>query len=245
MERTRAVSPPLSDESAPRGLASLEPSPKTLPLRDWVETVSSPGVVHDDVEALLGRLSGPFAEGEFPRERADQLLRLLQDEELGELTSRDGRQVRPAALEALLSLGYPYALEVPPEVLERMREPGARALSRSARWGLGLAAFAALLPSVLVASSTRDWWNSVDELAILGGVMLLPAALSALAERYRVGWLKYLGNLGLVLLSSGSLLLSWVILHGGAPKEAFTSLTIGLSLLGSAFCLRHRKDLED
>jgi hypothetical protein len=112
MERTRAVSPPLSDERSLQELASPQPRPNTLPLRERVEAVHSPGVVPEDVAQLLSGLSAPLAQGELPRERADQLLRLLQHPELAELTGRDGRQVRPVALEALLSLGHPYALEV-------------------------------------------------------------------------------------------------------------------------------------
>jgi hypothetical protein len=246
MERTRAVSPAPSNESALPELAAQEPGPKALPLRELVETVRSPGVMREDVEALLAGLSAPLAEGESPRERADQLLQLLQDEALGELTDQEGRQVRPEALEALLALGYPYAFEVPPEVLSRMNRSSARALSRSARWGLGLAAFAAVLPSVAVALfSRRGWWDSSEGLTLLGGVMLLPAILSAVAERYRLRWLKYFGNSGLVLLSAGSLFVAWAWSHGPAEWKGLSSLGVGLALLGSAFCLRHRKDPED
>jgi hypothetical protein len=246
MERIRAVSPTPTDESALPELAVQQPGPEVLPLRERVEAVRAPGVVRDEVDALLAGISAPLAEGESPRERADQLLRLLQDETLGEFTDQDGRQVRPAALEALLALGYPYALEVPPEVLSRMDWLGTPALSRSAWWGLGLATFAAVLPNVMTAlSSTRSWMRRSDELLLLTGAILVPAILSAVAEKYRLKWLKYLGNTPLLLVSAGSLFVAYIWSHGDHPFEFFLGLGVGLPLLASVFCLRHRKDPED
>jgi hypothetical protein len=246
MERIRAVSPTPTDESALPELAVQQPGPEVLPLRERVEAVRAPGVVRDEVDALLAGISAPLAAGESPRERADQLLRLLQDETLGEFTDQNGRQVRPAALEALLALGYPYALEVPPEVLSRMDWPGAPPLSRSAWWGLGLATFAALLPNVMYAlSSTHGWVRRSEELTFLAGAILVPAVLSVVAEKYRLTWLKYLGNTPLVLVSAGSLVVAYIWSHGNHPLPYFSSLGVGLSLLASVFCLRHRKDPED
>lgn len=242
MQRTRAVSPPPTDESALPERVVQEPGPEVLPLRERVEAVRAPGVVRAEVDALLAGISAPLAEGESPRERADQLLRLLQDDVLGEFTDQDGRQVRPAAMEALLALGYPYALEVPPEVLSRMDWPGAPPLSRSAWWGLGLATFAAALPNVMMAlSSTRSWARRGEELLLLAGVILVPAILSAVAEKYRLKWLKYLGNVPLVLASAVSLFVAWIWSHGHHPFELFLGLGVGLPVLASVFCLRHRE----
>jgi hypothetical protein len=242
MQRTRAVSPPPTNESALPELAVHQPGPEVLPLRERVEVVRAPGVVRAEVDALLAGISAPLAQGETPRERADQLLRLLQDDVLGEFTDQDGRQVRPAAMEALLALGYPYALEVPPEVLSRMDWPGAPPLSRSAWWGLGLATFAALLPNVMMAlSGTRGWLRHSEELTLLTGAILIPAALSAVGEKYRLKWLKYLGNAPLVLVSAGNLFVAWIWSHGHHPFEFFLGLGVGLPLLASVFCLRHRE----
>ena len=243
MERIRAASPPLSDESPVPDLAVQAPGPKVLPLRERVEAVRSPGVTREEVEALLYGLSAPLAEGESTRERADQLLHLLQDEALVELTGQDGRPVGPAALEALLSLGYPYALEVHPEVLSRLDRLRPWTLSHSERWGLGLAAFAALLPTVTVAlTSTRDWSYYIDALALLGGVLFLPAVLSIGAERYRLRWLKALCNSGLVLMGSLSLLFSRLLTSDGDLPGRLATVGIGLALLGSFLCLRHREE---
>jgi pilus assembly protein TadC len=210
-----------------------------------VETVSAPGVTLGDVEGLLAGLSGPLAEGESPRERADQLLRLLSDEALGELYGKDGQPVRPAALEALLALGYPYALEVPPEVLERMHRLPPRALSRSSRWGVGLAAVSAVVPGLVFALvSTRTWTRYLDELAILTGSLFLPAVLSALAERYRLRWLKSLANGALGLMGGLALFFFWV-LWSQRSRESYPCLVMGVAMLASAVCLRHRDEFED
>ncbi|OJH38181.1 hypothetical protein [Cystobacter ferrugineus] len=244
MERTRAAAPARSEESALPELASVESGPRALPLRKWVDTVASPGVTLGDVDELLARVSGPLAEGESPRERADQLLHLLRDEALGGLHGKDGREVRPAALEALLSLGYPYALEVPPEVLERMRGFSPRVLSRASRWGVRLAAMSALWPPTMLAvTSTGNWWSYLDGLVILAGVMFLPAVVSALAERYRLRWLKSLCNGALGLMGSVGILLGSLMLLGGSWKECLFTLPIGLAMLSSSICLRHREEL--
>jgi hypothetical protein len=86
------------------------------------EAMGSPGVIQAEVDGLLAALARPLAEDESPRARADFLLSLMEmPREAGDRTGSDGRTVRGAAVDALMELGYPYALEVPPEVLERVR----------------------------------------------------------------------------------------------------------------------------
>ncbi|WP_426749382.1 hypothetical protein [Myxococcus sp. Y35] len=53
---------------------------------------------------------------------ADTFLRLLERGQLEGLVDAKGRSCRAAAVEALLSLGFPYALEVRPEDLEHLRD---------------------------------------------------------------------------------------------------------------------------
>jgi hypothetical protein len=121
MASTRLRSPPLS--ASPSGEeASLAPLPEEAPLAELREAMSSPGVIQAEVDGLLRALARPLADDETPRARADFLLSLMElSGESGERAGSDGRTVRAAAVEALLELGYPYALEVPPEVLERVR----------------------------------------------------------------------------------------------------------------------------
>lgn len=255
MERIRAVTAATAEESAPPDVIAVEPAAAALvSLRERVEVVASPGVTREDVDSLLDGLSAPLAPGESTRERANQLLRLLQDEALGELTGGpDERQVRPAALEALIGLGFPYALEVPPDVLAEMRG-GPRELSRSSSWGLGLAGVNALVPILaqVVSTSPSQWWNDttaweqlLEGPALLAGVLFLPAVLSALGERYRQKWLKYLGNTALVLMSAVGIIPGIIMSWNWHTPDGATFLGMGLALLTSAFLLRYRPELED
>ncbi|MHA7634907.1 hypothetical protein [Corallococcus sp. M7] len=89
------------------------------PLTLLLEEVRSPGVVRADIDALivgLGRLPAP---DEPLRERADLLLGLLdRSNPVGDYTGSGGMKVRHAAKESLISMGYPYAMELPPDLLE-------------------------------------------------------------------------------------------------------------------------------
>ncbi len=103
----------------------------------------------------------------------------------------------------------------------------------------------AVLPTVVVAlTSTRDWTHYLDGLGILAGVMFLPAVLSALAERYRLRWLKFFANGALGLLGVFALSL-FVLMSGQTPPESYPCLVIGITMLASAVCLRHRDEFED
>ena len=56
-----------------------------------------------------------------PRATADCLLKLLASEDLASVRGSDGTSARAVAVERLLALGYPYALEVSPEDLAHWR----------------------------------------------------------------------------------------------------------------------------
>ena len=56
-----------------------------------------------------------------PRTTADALLKVLASEDLASLHAPDGTSARAVAVERLLALGYPYALEVSPEDLAHWR----------------------------------------------------------------------------------------------------------------------------
>ncbi|MCP3138927.1 hypothetical protein LXT23_16585 [Pyxidicoccus sp. QH1ED-7-1] len=72
------------------------------------------------LNALLAQMA---AEG-GDRQVADTFHRLLGSGKLEGLVGTEGRTCRAAAVEALLSLGFPYALEVEPEDLEYLRASG-------------------------------------------------------------------------------------------------------------------------
>src|SRR5689334_5354316 len=97
----------------------LAPISPPLSLTELREAMSSPGVIPSEVDALQAAIARPPGDGESLRERADFLLSLMAlPEEAADRTGSTGLTVRAAAVEALMELGFPYALEVPPEVLE-------------------------------------------------------------------------------------------------------------------------------
>src|SRR5689334_13391606 len=112
MERIRSPRP---DQDS--SLQTMGPLPTRASLPELLEAVRSPDVLRTEVDALLRGLARPLAEDETPRARADFLLSLIESQELRELQGSNGRTVRATAVKALLNLGYPYALEVPPEAL--------------------------------------------------------------------------------------------------------------------------------
>ncbi|MBZ4414896.1 hypothetical protein [Myxococcus sp. RHSTA-1-4] len=121
--RTRPQ-PPLTGRPTP---------PLDLPLPVLVLTEQARRVPEAERPELASRLNAlleQMAEGAGDRHVADTFHRLLETGKLEGLVDARGRSCRAVAVEALLSLGYPYALEVRPEDLEHLRSAG-RGLPRT------------------------------------------------------------------------------------------------------------------
>lgn len=91
------------------------------------------------------------------RALADALHGLLENEHLGALTSR-GRLTRTMLSETLVALGYPYALEVPPDEWAARRRAGPR--GRPAAIMLGIVGFLSMgwhSLFVLFFAATGGW----------------------------------------------------------------------------------------
>jgi hypothetical protein len=86
-----------------------------------LERARAPGAARREVEALLRGLALPLPPGEDARARADLLHDILEDRRVRAFTGSNGRRVAHAAVDALEALGYPYALEIPPELLAEAR----------------------------------------------------------------------------------------------------------------------------
>jgi hypothetical protein len=86
-----------------------------------LERARAPGAARREVDALLRGLALPLPPGEDARARADLLHDLLEDRRVRAFTGSNGRRVAHAAVDALEALGYPYALEIPPELLAEAR----------------------------------------------------------------------------------------------------------------------------
>jgi hypothetical protein len=238
VDRSR-FAPPAS--IADEGVASL---PDGLPsLSVLIDRVRAPGVAQVEIDALLTQLDQPLAPQQSPREHADLLLSLIEDNHVSSFTGSDGRTVRAAALQALLALGYPYALEVPPEALEAqaLAAGGSSLLStRSGKAALTLTGLVALLGTILLVidrdpSRWRDHhWVA---LAINLGATVFPAFLSILGHDLRLRFLHHVGNMvlgltGVLLMGLGTLMLG-----SGEGLISLLPVLAGLSQLISGVLL--------
>jgi hypothetical protein len=220
--------------------------PEGLPsLKVLVELARSPGAIRAEVDALLAGLSQPRPAEHSPREHADLLLSVIDDERIAEFTGSDGRSVRGAAVQALLALGYPYALEVSPEVLsaESSAELPPRSLlsTSKGRWGFGLVAFVGvmqLLGGLYVAVSRESGERALLVLAYVSAISFIPATLMVLGHNLQKRVLTGVGIVGLILCSLflmtlGVLLLLKSAPIGVAPLLAGGALLAGTMLMGS------------
>ncbi|AKI98552.1 hypothetical protein ATI61_12250 [Archangium gephyra] len=196
--------PPAASEQEAEPVASL-PGPEPVPVHERLELLRLSGAPVPEVDTFLAGLEAPYLPGESPRERADLMLELLEDERLCELTGSTGRRVGLAALETLLRLGYPYAFEVTPAMLERARGSQGLGLSSRSVLGLGLMAVNVLLPVTLLSAEFFSYVEALfddgmghrrDEvfsgparyLPLLVLVLLVPPVLSAVMEWRKEGW---------------------------------------------------------
>ena len=269
MERVREA--PAPAEESPSSL--LPPPPELVvwearPLLEQLASLREPGVTTAQVDAFLAGLAAPRPSHEPPRVRADLMLDVLEDEWLCELTGSAGRRAGAVALEALLGLGYPYALEVTPEMLAQARRSPPVPFPFRSVLGLGLAGLNALLPlGVVVAlielpplgllpesffrlfASTPflalrlERWPTIPfpfpfALALLG-----PPLLSVLADRSQRPALKRLSH-ALQWLGVG--LAVWGAAHWGreAPASAVLALVTALLSLLTLHCLTPPKAPE-
>ncbi|HUM12338.1 MAG TPA: hypothetical protein VLT82_15430 [Myxococcaceae bacterium] len=104
---------------APGPPGELEPAVGQDLLEHALATARAPGADEDTRRAFADRLAR-LDLGD-PRSTADRLLQLLASGELATFRGSDGSSARAAAVERLLALGYPYALEVSPEDLAHWR----------------------------------------------------------------------------------------------------------------------------
>lgn len=165
--------------------------------------------------------------GDAGRQVADLLHGLLEGDQLVGLEDAEGRTCRAAATEALLRLGFPFALEVRPEDLEHLRsqDKGSEGLSWASWAATGT--LGAGIVAQWLALSEDPTHGSVLPLVLLMGLSLMALVPAVLApERsnsQRAGWLGllilaliqlYLGVFGgyYGTLSGAAGLLAWLLL---------------------------------
>jgi hypothetical protein len=115
----------LSSWAAPAPAHLVRPTPPVeLPLPVLVrveQAVAAPEAERPEAASRLNEVLAQLAQGGGERQVADTLHRLLDSGRLEGLVDARGRSCRAVAVEALLSLGFPYALEVQPEDLKHLR----------------------------------------------------------------------------------------------------------------------------
>ncbi len=260
MQRLQEAPPVSSTEEA--GPVPSPPDLEPVPVRERLELLRLSGVDASEVDTFLAGLDAPYLPGESPRERADLMLDLLEEERLCELTGSNGRRVGLAALETLLRLGYPYAFDVTPEMLARARGDAPLGLSSRSLVGLGLTVVNVLLPVSLLSEEFFSYLDALlddgpghgrDEvfsgparyLPLLVVALLVPPVLSALMEwkKSRLARLALTGvqaMVGLVFL-----LLAVTELPGDFwvySAERFLLALSGVLAWVTAFCLHPREE---
>jgi hypothetical protein len=264
MERVREA--PAPPEESPPSL--LQPPPELVlearPLLEQLASLREPGVTTAQVDAFLAGLAAPRPSHEPPRVRADLMLDVLEDEWLCELTGSAGRRAGQVALEALLGLGYPYALEVTPEMLAQARRSPPVPFPFRPVLGLGLAGLNALLPLGLQVGLTElpplgllpesffrlfattpflplrlePWPAFAFSLALLG-----PPLLSVLADGFGLASLKRLSH-ALQWLGVGLAVWGASLWGREAPASAVLCLLTALLSLLTLHCLTPPKAPE-
>ncbi|HLL03096.1 MAG TPA: hypothetical protein VK539_21120 [Myxococcaceae bacterium] len=209
MQRSRTGPPTTSSET---GVASL---PQGLPaLEVLIQQARAPDAARAEVDELIAGLAQPLPPEHSPRERADLLLALIDDKHLGDFTGSRGQTVRSAAVQALMGLGYPYALEVPPDALEprsgREERAGQDSPGRVFAGGAGWAGFCIvmllgllqLIPTLMITDSfarSSDRWLGLVAVLLIAGSSFLPASLVALGHAFKSRLLRGLGGVLLVI----------------------------------------------
>ncbi|NOK16674.1 hypothetical protein [Corallococcus carmarthensis] len=198
-EALRSAPSPSTADEAPTDIPA--PMAESFPpLTVLLEEVRSPGMVRADVDALIVGLGRPPAPDEPLRERADLLLALLdRNNAVGDYAGSGGMKVRSAAKEALLALGYPYAMELPVELLETKGAGGKE--SGLSGGDVVLAVVSLLYQSVALLGARLILTNfnlNADEVTLGIGAGIWLFTLAALAgHQGRSRDLQVVGSVGL------------------------------------------------
>ncbi|OJH40429.1 hypothetical protein [Cystobacter ferrugineus] len=222
MERLRSTPSTATFEDVPSLPSSLEAPdtrPQALALSERLKALYSEDVTPHEVRSFVEGLPVPLGPDESARSRADLLLGVLEDERLCTLATPDGRQVGGAALEALQELGFPYALEVTPTMLARVREHQAAARPmHGLLGGLGSAAASAALVWAVYLPNVPAEYKVWLSLLLLG-----PVAVSVLSKWLDLPSLHRIANMAQWLVGLACLLAS------ANTEKVSTTLTLGLA----------------
>lgn len=267
MERLQYPPPSRSEDLVP-SLPAVPPAVEVnaVSLLQRLQALRAPGVTQQELDAFMDGLSADPPAGESPRVRADVMLDILEDSSLCALTASDGSRVGSIALEVLMELGFPYALEVTPSMLKRARGPRPLHVPTGVKAGLALAGVNGLifLAGVLQEFNQylelhevgernlelrhplfeRNFDDAVMGMPVFLILLLGPAALSGLTWWLRLRGSRpvfnasqWLVGLGLVLLGLNEGLLGVRVTH-----HEGLMVFCGVATLLSAWLLRPRPE---
>ncbi|WP_375755514.1 hypothetical protein [Corallococcus exercitus] len=219
----RSAPSPSTVDEAPTDLPApiaAEPFP---PLASLLEEVRSPGLVRADIDALIAGLGRPPSPDEPLRERADLLLGLLDpNNAVGDHTGSGGVKVRHAAKEALLALGYPYALELPPELLEPKHAGGRKPGLTGGDITLAVVSLLYQSGAITLVGALLDSVPMATEATFgINALFWLSTVFSLVGHATRTRSLQVIGSMVLWAAAVG-----WILL--ALPSALFTN---GISLL--------------
>jgi hypothetical protein len=150
-------------------------------------------------------------------------------------------------VEALVALGFPYALEVPPEVMDEVsRDREDNAPRDIPRVGIGAAVVAMIAQAIIFLPPALEFVVSEKDISPIPGLFLLGAIWGPPLSALIGGWRRSRGLQRLGLLTMALTGTVWLTGFGLLVKRydvslahVLISLTAGLSLLGGAVLLRN------
>ncbi|MFP2899500.1 hypothetical protein [Corallococcus sp. 4LFB] len=246
-EALRSAPPPSTVDEAPTDLPAPVAAESYPPLTFLLEEVRSPGLVRADIDALIVGLGRPPAPDEPLRERADLLLELLdRNSAEGDYTGSGGMKVRHAAKEALLALGYPYALELPPELLETKRANGKEPGLSGGDITLAVVSLLYQSAGLVVVGFFLKYFRipAATEVAMgIGAVLWLFTLLSLVGHQSRSRDLQVISS---TVLWAAAVVWSLIALPSALLTSGLSLLTVPWHLATwTAFALRPEPDTEE
>lgn len=185
----------------------------------WLDRLDPGSLTPRRIEEVRKKLAALGAKPS--RAAADALLRAIDRSALRSVRTSDGTSLRAHATEALLTMGFPYALEVPPDALEQARDERKSRSSghtlRKLAWGC-VAADAALCVSTLVAGG----WSALSfgAFAFIACIVAAVTGPSLLACR-EDGFTAWLGGLAFFGVAAAQLALG---AHWGALGSVLSAV---------------------